>query len=274
MSETTKETRDALRAQVPVYHAKNARIEIRGDTLLAFVADADRLAELEGEVEILDRRAAERIAELEKRIAEFDELATQNAITRAWDTQKIEVQGRQIKELLAEVKRLTAIEAAAKRFVDMRNEWSKEAPDEVRLPMPLDYAGSALGAALYPDNTTCIHGRSGGEMCPHCMEGRQMTTTEIRSARVTGTVTEVTHDVVVVRLDPQDGRTFRLRFTHDTFDELPDLDDRVTCEVGLSGGAPSVTVVGVEPAVRELDGEPSGPELVRRWTERDPFCGP
>ena len=51
----------------------------------------------------------------------------------------------------AEVERLTIIEAAAKRFVDMRNEWSTDHPDEVSLPAPLDFAGSALGAALYPD---------------------------------------------------------------------------------------------------------------------------
>jgi predicted nuclease with TOPRIM domain len=45
--ETSKDKRDELRALVPTGDAKFARVEVRGDVLLALVADADRCAELE-----------------------------------------------------------------------------------------------------------------------------------------------------------------------------------------------------------------------------------
>lgn len=117
MSEATKEQladneyalwRDAERARVEQDLATLPPVkvcEVPVERLLRLLDDADRRAKLERQCAELEAEGEQRITELERRCAEFEDLAVKNAVTRDFETHKIEVQGRQIEELLADRQR-------------------------------------------------------------------------------------------------------------------------------------------------------------------------
>lgn len=93
------------------------------------------------------------------------------------------------------------------------------------------------------------------------------------------TVEQIHDDYVVVRIEPQsDGKTFHLEITSDSFqpfDHDPDIGDEVILELGMDAIKANeihVAVVRINPWEPDhSEDELSGPELVEKWTNKNPF---
>jgi hypothetical protein len=143
MTETTKEARDEAKRALEFIEGDDVGVTVLSGYLRALLNDADRLAELEVEVNRLEEKCDNltNVGEYYHAKSRRYLLACRR-IHREWKggSEVLKMCQWFLGEAEAKVERLTAIEAAAKRFVDMWNEWDK---NEVRLPFPLDYAGSA-----------------------------------------------------------------------------------------------------------------------------------